>query len=507
MDRAHPYQSHGYAEDSEPVPDNRELANEPLSDLGNARRLVARYGANLRALGDTRPAWFAYDGRRWKSEGAKAAALAYCHRTADDVRLEASALEEDLGLSSGRGSRLAKADLTKRVASHKKWAITSGNRNRWQGMLEACVPSLQVRMDDLDADPLVLNLRNGTLGLHGLSAETGVFPLRAHSRSDWLTRLAGTDYVPDAEAPRFRAFLDRILPDREKQNFLQRFSGYVLSGSTKEQRLLIAYGTGANGKSTFFDIIAQVMGDYAATIDIKSLLHNDFKRGADASPDLARLPGTRLVLANEPEASDRLSESLVKAITGGDRIVVRGLYRDPFEFSPTFKLVILSNTLPAISGTDGGIWRRITLLPFDQKIPESEQRSKAELTAELMREAPGILRWCLDGWLLYQELGLAIPNSVRTETDNYRADNNPVSLFLETATETHPGGHVTASKLYEAYCKWCEANAIAPRSQRWFGVRMTEFGYKRQTVGITYYSGLRLVKEQFGDVAAATEET
>ena len=498
----------GFAVDPVPEPDNRALAEQPLSDLGNSRRLVARFGDNLRAVGDTRPTWLRWDGRRWTADGANAAALGYCHETADAIALEAIAIDGDGVASRRRGGRrsAAKAEFEKRVAAHRKWATSSGNRNRWQGMLEASVPSLQVSIDQLDTHPLLLNLVNGTLNLDEVTAEPRAFQVQGHSRSDLLTRLAGAGYDPNAEAPRFLAFLDRIMPDRERQNFLQRWFGYCLTGSTKEQNLLIAYGTGANGKSTLVDVISQVMGDYAVTIDIKSLLHSEFKRGADASPDLARLPGTRLVLANEPETNDRLSEWLVKAITGGDRIVVRALYRDPFEFAPAFKLVVLSNVLPTIRGTDRGIWRRIVLLPFDQVIPDGERRSKADLTNELMKEASGILRWLLDGWLLYQEEGLAIPDSVRAETERYRADNNPVGLFLEAATIPEDGARVTATRLFTAYEKWCQANAIEARSQRWFGSRLTELGYKREQIGITYYVGIRLLLEEFGEPSAQGDE-
>jgi putative DNA primase/helicase len=360
-------------------------------------------------------------------------------------------------------------------------------------------------MDQLDANAFLLNLPNGTLDLRDDVAELGCFRLRGHSRSDYVSKLAGAAYDPNAEVPRYLAFLDRIMPDRERQNFLQRWFGYCLSGSTREQNLVIAYGTGANGKSTLFDVVAKVMGDYAVTIDIKSLLHNEYKRGADPSPDLARLAGTRLALANEPESTDRFAESLIKAITGGDRIVVRELYRDPFEYAPTFKLVVLSNVLPSIRGTDAGIWRRVVLLPFDQVIPDSERRSKADLTNELMQEASGILRWLLDGWLLYQEQGLAIPASVTAETQRYRAENNPVGLFLEAATVAEDGAHVQATRLFSAYEKWCRANAVEPRTQRWFGSRLTELGYKREQIGVTFYVGLKLLREEFAEPAGEAQ--
>jgi putative DNA primase/helicase len=300
-------------------------------------------------------------------------------------------------------------------------------------MLEAASAMLQQTMDQLDTYPFLLNVSNGTLDLQEDISRTGRFTLRLPERNQFITRLGAVAYDPNADAPRFRKFLDRIMPDLERQLFFQRWCGYGLTSDMREQKLLIAHGVGANGKSTLFDLILTGLGDYGATVDIKSLLHNDFKRGADASPDLARLFGRRIVLASEPEANDRLSESLIKAIAGGDRIVVRPLYQEPFEFYPTFKVSILTNTLPIIRGTDHGIWRRILLLHFDQVIPVEQRLSKSELIRELMVEASGILNWMLDGWLECRERGLDPPASVLKDTERYRAGSNPVGMFLQVA--------------------------------------------------------------------------
>jgi putative DNA primase/helicase len=324
---------------------------------------------------------------------------------------------------------------------------------------------------------------------------SGRFTLQPARRSLLITSLADVEYKPDAHCPNFLKFLDRIVPARELQVFLQSWFGYCLTGDMREQKIVIALGSGANGKSTLFDLIMRILGDYAAAIDIKSLLHNEFRRGADASPDIARLFGRRMVLASEPEASDRLAESLLKAITGGDRLVARPLYKDPFEFQATFKISLLANTLPIIRGTDYGIWRRILVVPFDQVIPEAERRPKEEIIDELMAEASGILNWLLDGWLLYREGGLRVPAQVVTQTERYKAESNKVRQFLDAATERAEDGHVSASALYEAYTKWCGDNAVDPGTKKYFGLRMTELGFERKQYGIMFYLGLRLLSE------------
>jgi putative DNA primase/helicase len=488
-------QASDYAEPR--IIDNAALAKEPRSDVGNARRLVARHGHDLRAVGDTRPRWMSWDDRRWLLEGSRAIAMLRAHNTADAIELEVAALEE---MAARAGSALTKQDheaVERNIAAHRRWRVASGNKSRWTGMLEAAAAMLQQTMDQLDTHPFLLNIANGTLDLQEDISRTGRFTLRLPERNQFITRLGAVAYDPNADAPRFRKFLDRIMPDLDRQLFLQRWFGYGLTGDMQEQKLLIAHGTGANGKSTLFDLILTGLADYGVTVDIKSLLHNDFKRGADASPDLARLFGRRTVVASEPEANDRLSESLIKAMTGGDRIVVRPLYQEPFEFYPTFKVNILTNTLPIIRGTDLGIWRRVLLLHFDQVIPEDQRLSKSEIIRELMVEASGILNWMLDGWLECRDGGLDPPTSVLKATERYRADSNPVGMFLQVATKLDPMAQVSATRLYQVYQKWCQANAVEPRSQKWFGDRMTDMGIRRDQVGVMYYFGIQLVREDF----------
>ncbi|MBX3727535.1 MAG: hypothetical protein KF823_16675, partial [Xanthomonadales bacterium] len=241
-------------------------------------------------------------------------------------------------------------------------------------------------------------------------------------------------------------------------------------------------------------------------IDIKTFLHDERRRGGDATPDLARLPGRRLALASEPEASDRLSETVVKTITGGDRLVARALYGEPFEFVPSFKLVLLSNVRPTIRGQDEGIWRRIILVPFTQVIPPASRRGKNELIAELRQEGAGILNWMLDGLLMFREQGLAIPEPVRLATDAYRAESDPIGQFIAAATEPDPHGRVTATRLFHVFCDWCRANAVDPGSQTRFGRRMGDLSYRKETINVVYYVGLRIVREQFGDQPAAVPE-
>lgn len=495
------------AEPAEEI-DDRALADHPLSDLGNARRLIARHGRDLLALGATRPEWLVWDGYRWNRQLGAAEALKRAHDTADAILREADALAAD-GPKAARGRKPDKEVIKEhgaRVAALQRWSVASGNTSRANGMLSSAVPYRQVTTLELDARPNILNVGNGSLDLDVDIAQIGRFQARAPARDDRITRLAPVTYDPESTAPKFQAFLDQILPDIPVQLFVQRWMGYCLTGDTGQQVLAIAFGSGANGKTTLFDLFQEVLGDYAATVDIKTFLHDERRRGGDATPDLARLPGRRLVLASEPEAGDRVSETMVKTITGGDRLVARSLYGEPFEFAPSFKLILLSNVRPTIRGQDEGIWRRIILVPFEQVIPPDKRRPKNEVIAELRAESAGILNWMLDGLLMFREQGLAIPESIRAATNDYRAENDAVGQFVAAATEPDPKGRVSATRLYGLYCDWCKANAHEPWTQTRFGRRMGDLKYRRETTGIAYYMGLRVVQEQFGDQPQAVPE-
>jgi putative DNA primase/helicase len=378
-----------------------------------------------------------------------------------------------------------------------KFGIASGNAAKIDGMLKAAAPYLRRRPGELDAHPLLLNLSNGTLEL------AGALPvLRLARREDLLTQCSPIAHDREASAPLWHATLDRILPDRALQKFIQIFSGYCLTSLTVEQKLVLFYGTGANGKSVLLSTISHVLGSYALSTPIETFLTND-RRGGDPTPDLARLPGARLVMASEPESGARLAESVVKIATGGDKMVARRLFEGQFEFHPKFKLIISANTRPTIRGQDEGIWRRVLLLPFEAFIPEAER--DRELPLKLQAEGPGILNWMIDGWLLYQEQGLVIPDVMREATDNYRAESDPVREFVSLRTERSPNQRVSAAALYVAYVKWAVANALEPISRTMFGRRAGNIGLKREKVGISYYRDIALLADDDADASGQSD--
>lgn len=483
-----------------PEANDRALADEPRNDYGNGRRLCMRFGPDLiwiESMG-----WLVWDGARWKRAGdPPAAAWRYAHDVAMAIRAEADAVAAEGRAQWGAAfddlpEKEASADmllLRKKVEGLHKWAIASGNTGKVKAMLESAAPYLVREAGDMDADPGLLCCANGTLELDFEAAQVR---LRRHDRADLITRQAAVEYDPKAEAPLWQSFLEMVLPDPEVRLFVQTFLGYCLTGDTGEQVMLICHGGGGNGKSTLLEVVAAIMGDFAAAAAIQTFLHDDRKGGGDATPDIARLVARRLVLAAEPDMGVKLSESRVKTITGGEQLTARHLHREFFEFEPDFKLVISCNHKPVIRGQDDGIWRRVVMVPFTETIPKSKRDKR--LKAKLLREAAGILNWLLDGFRIWCERGLVPPDAVREATDTYRAESDPVGEFLRTCVSEAPGTNVPAARLFDAYVAWAKTMQVEAVSQTLFGRKMADRGYHKKKMGIVYYEGLDLNAEGEG---------
>src|SRR5215210_4975916 len=423
------------------------------TDTGNAERLSDRHGANLRYCHPWGK-WLLYDGTRWRVDD-RGAVVRLAKDTARSIFEEAKEAHSD--------------EAAKRLG---KWASSSLSEGKLKSMigLAQSEPGIPVLPEELDAPTDLLNVLNGTIDLR-----TG--ELREHRREDLITKLATVEYAPEAKAPAWHRTLERVLPSAALRAFFKKLCGYALTGDVSEQLLAVLYGTGANGKSTVLNALLTVLGDYGMQAAPDLLVA---KKGNHPT-ELADLFGMRFVASIEVEDGSRLAESLVKQLTGGDRVKARRMRQDFWEFEPTHKVLMACNHKPQVRGTDNAIWRRIKLVPFTETIPPAEQDK--HLPDKLRAEAAGILAWAVEGCLEWRREGLQAPEEVREATGAYRAEMDLLGAFLRECCRKDPDENTGTQDLYKAYRLWCEEGGERPEGKRKFSSRLKERGYESRRSG------------------------
>lgn len=479
-------------------------ATFPLNDYGNGQRLIAYFGDDVRFV--PRLGWYRWDGRRWRADedeldvrrdAQKIAAMILAEipfialeewqaEILDQYRLiksdlaalqkkkrdelsdhERSTLSQMLALQIE--ARPIEEYLQKARAAHRGHAKNSGNTSKITNMLQEARGHVAMAVNELNADPLMVNCENGVLHFSQVVDEHDAgwgddrpkwrVDLLPHDRRRLITKMAAAEYHPEAQAPVWQKFLEVVQPDPEVRAFLQRWFGYSITGLTTEQKLAFFYGVGRNGKSTAVDIIAKIVADYGTTIPIETLTGSEQRKGSDATPDLVRLPGARMVRASEPEQGQRMKEALIKALTGGEAIMIRRMQQEFVEITPEFKLTISGNHKPEIRGADDGIWRRVALVDFPAQIAAADV--DRGLPQKLWAERDGILAWCVAGAIDYLNNGLNEPASVIQATEDYRKDSDPLRVFLTEECEiTGNGDHFeTGRDLADAFNGWLLSRA------------------------------------------------
>lgn len=441
--------------------------NFNLTDLGNAERMVNRYTGDFRYCNVWKE-FIVWEGKRY---------------VVDDTGFINRIAKATLRSIFGEASLIDDDSERKKLVKH---AMSSESQQRIKSMilLAQSEEGVPIVPSELDKDDWLLNCLNGTIDL-----KTG--EIHEHRQENLITKLVPVKYQPSAECPVWLSFLDRIMGgNKDMILFLQKAVGYSLSGSTQEQCMFILHGTGANGKSTFLNTIEGLLADYAQQTPTETLMA---KKNEGIRNDLARLQGTRFVTASEADQGKSFAESLIKQMTGGDRITARFLHGEFFEFVPKFKLFLATNHKPNIRGTDNGIWRRIRLIPFEVTIPKDEQDPC--LMDKLRAETAGILAWAVKGCLLWQEQGLQPPEEVNAATLEYREDLDWLQAFISERCVEGKDKKVGATELYQAYKEWASERGEHEYNQRALGVRLKDKGYcsKRSgRTGTTEWIGLEL---------------
>ncbi len=448
-------------------------AHENYSDKGNARRLVQLFGEDIRYC-YTLKKWLLWNGQLW-AQDEDGAIMRFSKKTTDSIFVEA-ANEVD----TDKRRMIIKHAMHSENASRLQAAITLANS-------ESGIP---IALEKLDADPMLMGVSNGVLDLWKGT-------LRNYQRSDYITKQSRVRYDPGAVCPRWLSFLDQIMcGDKGLVDFLQRTIGYSLTGNISEQCLFLLHGNGSNGKSTLLNVVKQLTGDYGMQVAPESIM---VKRNNGVSNDIARLRVARFVATSETEYGNRLAESLVKQLTGGDVIVARNLYCEPFEFIPQFKIWLAANHKPVIRGDDYAIWRRIHLIPFSATF--DEQGRDLNLSGKLMAELPGILNWTVQGCIAWQQSGLTPPDTVLNATQSYRGEMDMVHNWIEDCCVASANAQSKASELYESYRKWAGAPGVYVMNQPAFLRKLGEHGYEKQHTTVqgvngVFYKGLDLLSEE-----------
>lgn len=450
---------------------------EHLTDLGNGELFAHIHrGAFLYVVELRR--WLRWDGRIWATA------------TVGEMRRAARTVTRGMYKAA---AGIVDDDARKRAVSH---ASGTERLARLTAMIDfaSSMEVMEKPLVEFDRDPYALTVANGTIDLR-----TG--ELRPHRREDLITRGVDIAYDDAAEAPRWCQFMSEWTgDDAELSTFFQRAAGYSLTGDTGAEVVFFLYGCGANGKSTAVNVLRALAGDHAmaAPFGLFACTSGPKRDTGAASPEVAMLRNARLVAATESEDGARLSESLVKAMTGSDQIVARHLYSEAFAFMPAFKVWLSTNHKPIIRGTDDGIWRRIKLVPF---VVSFRDRMDPTLADVLRAELPGILRWAVDGarawWADGGGLrGLGTCGAVDGATSEYRDESDVLGDFLADECAVLPEATVRARSLYARYKAWAEEAGLSPLSEKRFAGAMQERGVTRdRTASGMVYRGLGLQRE------------
>lgn len=309
--------------------------------------------------------------------------------------------------------------------------------------------------ENFDANPYLFGLANGQC----LDLKTQV--VRPIRQDDYLTKSSGISYEENADCPIWkRSVLEWCKGDIELANYLKQLVGYSLSGSTVDQRLYFLYGSGLNGKSVFINIISALSGQNCIGIDSSTLM--TIKRdGGGASSDVVRLAGVRLATCSELPNKGMFNEAFINGFTAGDAITARPLYKNDITFRPVAKLFISGNHKPIIHSRTNGIWRRITLIPFEATIESPD----TYLEFKLMAELSGIMNWAIEGWKEFQEKGkLVRPQVVEDACKEYRSEMDVLSSWLDEVVEKDATGKLYIQDLYKYYHSSFIEQGMAPMS-------------------------------------------
>lgn len=453
----------------------RDWPRRTWDDIGNGRRMVDHFEGELRYVAEAE-GWARYSDGVWSLIKSNVV-MGMCQ----DMIAERLPVTEAMTYSAvppadiddtGADEPSERDDFMKFVAKQRMSARIAAAVQMASGRTE-----LFASTNDFDSQAHLFNAANGVVDLR-----TGA--LLPHDPALLMLKRSDVAYDPAATCPEWQRFLDRVIPDRARQAYLQRMLGYSLTGETISQAFMIHYGGGANGKSVMLQVVRAVLGDYGQSIPRDTLLA---KKDAEHPTSIARMIGMRFLEVSETAPGRRLDEESVKNLTGGEKTTGRFMGKDFFEFTPTGKIHYVTNHLPLLSDAHS-IWRRLHLFRWGVTIPEHEQDPRlAERLVET--EIVGIFTWLVQGAMAWYEQGLNPPESMYEELHVYRRDSDTFGEFLIEKTMPAPESVTPLKQLHESYLAWCFAASIKkPMTRQSFSAVLKERGYEviRKSTGVAY---------------------
>lgn len=435
-----------------------------LTDTGNAERFFDQYTERLYWVPEWNK-WVFWTGTRWQI----------------DTMLRTTSFAIDSIKSIPKEADYVH-DMEYKAAIFK-WANASQANFRIESMMKISKTYFSKTAQEFDADPSLLNVQNGIINLR-----TG--EIVEHNRKYLLTKQAPIDFDPSADCPIFkRIVFELVMEDQSVADYLQLALGYSTTGVTDEDVFFILYGPGRNGKSTVLETVSRVLGDYAKTARAETF----FEQNSIPS-DLASLVGSRFVSAAETETGAKISDALIKRLTGGDSIKARFMYAEFFDFDPTFKIWLATNHKPMITTQSLAIWERVRLIPCENVIPR-HMRDKSLRGSLWQLESSGILNYLIQGAMRWYEHGLGEPpEEIEAAVQEYRREMDMIGDFIDEFCTIDAEGEVTLNELYKAYQAWARENGRPIYGSRRFQAELRDVGYaiEKADSGMNTFKGLKI---------------
>lgn len=489
---------------------NSDVSYKPgdYSDVGQAEVLAKHFSNELRYSPATH--FIRYNEHYWQESEPGAQAVA--HELTRRQLAEASAnlftalrkLESNGGQDVLKNTTKAKAEAIMNQAqmeayhefieaqNYHKYVLHRRDSKNITSTLRESRPMLEISPRDLDNNPFLLCTPAATYDLR-----KGLDGAQEHNPEDFITKI--TTVSPGIKGEKIWDDCLHLIfcNDRELINYVQMICGLAAIGQVFLEALIIAYGSGRNGKSTFWNVIARVLGLYSGNISADTLTVGCRR---NVKPEMAETKGKRLLIAAEMQEGARLNDSTVKQLCSTDDIFAEKKYKDPFSFTPCHTLVLYTNHLPRVSASDDGIWRRLIVIPFNAKI---EGKSDIKNFADHLYHNAGdaILSWIIEGAkkVIDADYKFKLPECVQRAIDEYRVQNDWFNHFLEDKCEVDPSYRESSNSLYQAYRNYCMDTNEYVRSTTDFYFALEKAGFTKLNLsGRKFIKGLR-IKVDDGD--------